>query len=60
MVVLDRSKIDPALFPLSLTAAFYHDLRVYYQITIWKDLSDFDKDPLHWDGNCRVTSTSPL
>ena len=52
MVVSDCSKIDPALLPPSPRAAFYHSLyhglRVYYQTAVWKDLSDVDKDPLHW------------
>ena len=48
MVVSDCSKIDPALLPPSPRAAFYHGLQVYYQTAVWKDLSDVDKDPLHW------------
>ena len=47
MVVSDCSRIDPALLP-SPRAAFYHGLQVYYQTAVWKDLSDVDKDPLHW------------
>ena len=45
MVVSDRSKVDPALLPPSPRAAFYHSLRVYHQIAVWKGLSDVDKDP---------------
>ena len=48
MVASDCSKIDPALIPPSPGAAFYHGLRVYNQIAVWKDLSDFDKDLLDW------------
>ena len=48
MVDSDCSKIDPVLLPPSHRSAFYHDLRVYHQIAVWKDLSDADKDPLHW------------
>lgn len=46
MVVLDCSRIDPALLPLSPCAAFYHGLRYYYQIAVWNDLSNVYKDPL--------------
>ena len=48
IVVSDRSKIDPALFTPSPRAAFYHGVRVYHQEAVWKDLSEVDKDPLHW------------
>ena len=48
MVVSDCSKIDPALLPTSPRALFYHGLRVYHQIAVWKDLNDADKDPLRW------------
>lgn len=48
LVVSDCSKNDPALLPSSPSAAFYHGLRVYHEIAVWKDLSDIDKDPLCW------------
>ena len=41
-------KIDPALLPPSPRTAFFHDLRVYHQIVVWKDLSDVNKEPLRW------------
>ena len=47
MVVSHCSKIDPAFLPPSPRAAFYHGLRVYHQLAVWKDLSDVDKDALH-------------
>ena len=46
MVADNRSKIDLALLPPSLRAAFYHGLEVYYQVHVWKQLSDVDTDPL--------------
>ena len=48
MVAADRSKIDPALLPPSPRAAFYHGLRVYHQIQVWKALCDTDIEPLSW------------
>ena len=48
MVMSDRSNIDPSLLPPSPRAAFYHGLRVYHQVKIWRDLKDSDFMPLHW------------
>ena len=48
MVAAGRSKIDPALLPPSPRAAFYHGLRVYHQIRVWKTLCDTDIEPLSW------------
>ena len=49
MVATDRTKVDPAVLPTSPRAAFYHGLRVYHQVHVWKDLSEVDEDPLRWD-----------
>ena len=45
MIAADRSKVDPALLPPSPRAAFYHGLRVYHQIQIWKQFRDVEKNP---------------
>ena len=58
--VSDRSKIDPALLPPSPRAAFYHGLRGYDQINVWKDLSDVDKGPLHWDWKLSSNKYVPI
>ena len=44
----DRSKIDPALLPPSPREAFFHGLRVYHQLLVWKGLKDTDINPLRW------------
>jgi 5'-3' exonuclease len=44
----DRSKIDPAILPPSPRAAFFHGLRVYHQIMVWKQLHNTDINPLCW------------
>ena len=44
MVATNISKIDPALLP----PAFYHGLRIYHQIQVWKGLRNTNFDPLHW------------
>ena len=44
----DCANIDPALLPPSPRAAYYHGLRVYHQMKVWRNLSDIDLDPLNW------------
>ena len=48
MVSTDRTKIDPALLPPSPRAAYYHGLRVYHQVLVWKSLANTDINPLIW------------
>ena len=48
MVTSDRSAIDPSLLPPSPRAAFYHGLRVYNHVKVWRDLRDSDYMPLEW------------
>ena len=48
MFTSDRSAIDPSLLPPSPRAAFYHGLRVYHQVKVWRDLKDSDYMPLDW------------
>ena len=48
MATSDRSAIDPSLLPPSPRAAFYHGLRVYNQVKVWRDLRDSDYMPLDW------------
>ena len=56
MVASDRSKIDLVLLPPSPRAAFFHGLRVHYQIFVWKDLSKVDKKPLRW--GCKIENSN--
>ena len=53
MVGKDRTKIDPSLLPLSPRAAYYHGLRVYYQIRVWEALGDTDLEPIQWGWKLR-------
>lgn len=48
MVSSNRANIDPAVLPPSPRAAYYHGLRVYHQINVWRQLSDGDIDPVSW------------
>ena len=48
MVMSSRLNTDPALFPLSPRAEFFHGLRVYNQLKVWQSLSDTDAKPLKW------------
>ena len=48
MVFTDRAKIDQSLLPPSPRAAYYHGIRVYHQMKVWKALSDTDLEPIQW------------
>ena len=48
MVLSDKSHIDPSNLPPSPRAAFYHGLRVYHQIKMWRTRSDSYIEPLKW------------
>ena len=48
MVKSDCSAIDSCLLPLSPRAVFYHGLRVYHQVKVWRDFRDSDYMPLDW------------
>ena len=40
MVGTDHAKIDPSLLPSSPRAVYYHGLRTYDQIKVWKALKE--------------------
>ena len=46
MVRADRATMDPSLLPPYPRAAYYHGLRVYHQIKVWKALSDTELEPI--------------
>lgn len=48
MIISDRSKIDPSSLPPSPRAAFFHGLRTYHQVKVWRDLRQDDYMPLEW------------
>ena len=60
MVRKDRARINPSLLPSSSRAAYYHGLRVYLQIKVWKALSDTDLEPIQWGWKLRNYSFVPI
>ena len=48
MIMSNRAHIDPALLPPSPRAAYFHGLRVYHQLKVWRSLSNSDLEPLDW------------
>ena len=59
MVLSKRSHIDPALLPPP-RASFFHGLRVYYQLKVWRDLRDTDFNPLDWRWKLQDQSFVPI
>ena len=60
MVATNRSKINPSLLPPSPRAAFYHGLRAYHQIQVWKGLRNTDLAPLRWGWQILNDSIAPI
>ena len=56
IVRTDRARIDSSLLPQSPRPAYYHGLRVYHQIKVWKDLSETDLEPTQWGWKLRNDS----
>ena len=48
MVLSNRAVIDPSMLIPSLRAVYYHGLRVYHQVKIWRELRDTDDMSYHW------------
>lgn len=48
MVMSNRSNLDPSSLPPSPRAAFFHGLRVFHQLKVWKSLSNNDIEPCKW------------
>jgi len=48
IILSDKSRIDPTTLPPSPRAAFFHGLRVYHQMKVWRHLSECDIEPLKW------------
>ena len=46
--------IDPALLLPSPRATYYHGLRIYHQMNVWRKLSDNHIDPLSW--GCKISN----
>jgi hypothetical protein len=60
MITSDRAHIDPSVLPPSPRAAYYHGLRVYHQVRIWRSLIDRDIDPLDWGWKLKDGVFSPI
>eukprot|EP00794_Sanderia_malayensis_P008462 gene8462-9369_t len=60
MVMSDRSNVDPSLLPPSPRAAFYHGLRVYHQVKVWRELKNSDYMPLDWGWQLKEQSFVPI
>ena len=60
MASSDCSKIDPILLPPPPRAAIFHGLRVHYQIVLWKDLSEVDKETLRWGWKIENSNYTPI
>ena len=60
MVASKRKIIDPSMLPPTPRAAYFHGLRTYHQIQIWKNLSDKDLNPTQWVYEVKDGSLSPI
>ena len=60
MIAKDRLVIDPSSLPPSPRAAFYHGLRVYHHINVWRNLLNNDFNPLHWGWRLNGTAYVPI
>ena len=60
MINSDRAHIGPSVLPPSPRAAYYHGLRVYHQVRIWRCLSEIDLDPLNWGWKLNGFMYSPI
>ena len=60
MIVSNRDCIDPALLPPSPQAAYFHGLRVYHQLKVWRSLSNSDLEPQNWGWQMKNKVFAPI
>ena len=60
IVLSNRANIDPSSLPPSPRAAYYHGLRVYHQLKVWRELRNSDDMPLNWGWQIVGESFSPI
>ena len=60
MVLSTRANVDPSTLPPSPRAAYFHGLRVYHQVKVWRELKDSDDTPLHWGWKLQGQSMVPI
>ncbi|KAG1667386.1 hypothetical protein GQR58_018489 [Nymphon striatum] len=60
LILSNRTHIDPAILPPSPRAAYFHGLRVYHQIRVWRKLSDSDLEPLRCSWQMKDDMFAPV
>ena len=60
MLLSNRANTDPLTLPPSPRTAYFHGLRVYHQIKVWRDLRDSDSMPLNWGRQLVGDSMTPI
>ena len=60
IVLSNRAVIDPSMLPPSPRAAYYHGLRVYHQLKVWRELRNTDYMPLTWGCQMVAESFTPI
>ena len=60
IVLSNRANIDPSMLPPSPRAAYFHGLRVYHQVKVWRELRDTDDMPLNWGWQLVGESMTPI
>ena len=48
MIASSTSKIEPQKLPPTGSAAYFHSLRVHFQVRMWKSFDSCHEDPLEW------------
>jgi hypothetical protein len=54
------STLQPEKLPPNERSAFFHVLRVHYQVVVWKNLSNDDLDPCQWGWHLVNGSLEPV
>ena len=60
MMMANRAEIDPSCLPPSPRAAYFHGLRVYHQLKVWRGLCDTDQEPCRWKWEMKNSQFSPI
>ena len=60
MVMANPAKTDPSCLPPSPRATYFHGLRVYHQLKVWRGLCDTDQEPCRWGWEMKNSQFSPI
>ncbi len=52
--------LEPERLPPTERAAFFHSLRVHYQVVVWTQLSDDKLDPMEWGWKLQGSALMPI